>query len=398
MTGSNKMMSANRQLSLQRIISPILFVLVTISLATFIYLFGPLKVFAFFGIDAMTPYFADLRQIAAAVDAEDRGLKPWLENPGDPWDRPLNYPVIWIWLFRRIANWGDPVLIFGMAQLVAFFGLGLWLSCQKEGYLAFLLCLSPPILLAIERGSTNILVFLLMLFGVWRASIPGGVALGLATALKFFPAAAMGIVAFRANYRFLIGVALVAPLIVWAFIQLPRIYDLFPSSPERLFGVKSFSRGLYALFGPGRIPRAATSAYAVYSVFFVMTCLIWHIFRPNFEELFKAFCVLGKVPKRFALAFLATFVGMFLTASNQIYMLLFFSPILVVLLKVVQFNGNRLALIILIMGLAIFFLPLFPYWGKLISPAVFAYAILVTPILIEASRIEFAAKRSITLA
>jgi len=365
-------------------ISPILFVLVITSLATLIYLFGRSKVFALFGIGAMTPYFADLRQIAAAVDAEDRGLKPWLENPGDPWHRPLNYPVIWIWLFRLIANWGDPVLFFGIAQLVAFFGLGLWLSRQKEGYLAFLLCISPPILIAIERGSTNIFVFLLMLFGVWRASVLGGAALGFATALKFFPAAAIGIVALKANYRFAVGVALVAPLIVWAFMQLPRIYDLFPSGPVGLFGVNSLSRGLYALFGPGLIPRGASSAYTVYSVFFVMTYFIWRIFRSNFKQLFRTFSVLGGGPKRFALAFLVTFVAMFLIASNQIYMLLFFTPVLVVLLKVVHFNGDRLALILLIIGLAIFSLPLFPYWETLISPVVFVYAILVAPILIEA--------------
>ena len=256
-------MLANRQFSLQRILLPTLFVLVVIAFATSIFLFGRSKVFALFGIGAMTPYFADLRQIAAAVDAEDRGLKPWLENPGDPWHRPLNYPVIWISLFRLIAKWGDPVLILGMAQLAALFGLGLWLSRQKEGYLAFLLCLSPPILLAIERGSTNILVFLLMLAGVWRAAMPGGVALGLAAALKFFPAVGIVIVALRANYKFLVGVALAAPLIVWAFMQLPRIYDLFPSGPIGLFGIKSFSLFLDALFGPERIP-----VYTAYADFF----------------------------------------------------------------------------------------------------------------------------------
>ena len=219
----------NHRFSLRRILFPALFVFVVIAFATSIYLFGRSKSFALFGVGTMTPYFADLRIIAGAVDSEDRGLKPWLENPGDPWHRVLNYPVIWISFFRLIAKWGDPVLIFGMAQLVALLGLGLWLSRQKEGYLAVLFALSPPILLAIERGSNDIFVFLLMLAGVWSVDMLGGIALGLATGLKFFPAVAIvSAVALTTSYRFLFGVALTSPLIVWAFIQLPTALLLVP--------------------------------------------------------------------------------------------------------------------------------------------------------------------------
>src|SRR5215475_2130607 len=107
-------MLANRQFSLQRALFPALFVLVVIGFAASIYLFGRSQVFHLFGVRAMWPYFADLRAFTGAVYSEDLGLKPWLENPGDPWQRPFNYPVIWISLFRLIARWGDPVLIFGM--------------------------------------------------------------------------------------------------------------------------------------------------------------------------------------------------------------------------------------------------------------------------------------------
>ena len=89
-----------------------------------------------------------------------------------------DYPTIWFSLFRLIAKWGDPVFIFGMAQLVALLGVGLWLSRQKEGYLAVLLVLSPPILLGIERGNSDIAIFLLMIAGVWRAALFGGVFFG----------------------------------------------------------------------------------------------------------------------------------------------------------------------------------------------------------------------------
>ena len=115
-----------------------------------------------------------------------------------------------------------------------------------------------------------------------------------------------------------------------------------------------------------------------------MTCLVWYIFRPKFRKLIRTFSELGEIPNRFALAFLATFVAIFLTASNQIYMLLFFTPVLVVLSKVVHFNHNRVALAFLVCGFAIFFLPVLPYWEILINPAVFLYVVWVAPILIEA--------------
>ena len=111
---------------------------------------------------------------------------------------------------------------------------------------------------------------------------------------------------------------------------------------------------------------------------------MWHIFRVKYEKLLQTIFSFGPVFHKVALVFLATFVGIFLTGSNYPYRLIFLTPVFWVLSKVIQFNRDPNALILLIFGLVIFFLPLFPHWETLINPAVVIYLILVTPILIEA--------------
>jgi hypothetical protein len=55
-----------------------------------------MKTWTLLQVPAMYPPFADLRTVQGALTSIARGFDPQITNPGDPWSRPMNYPMVWI--------------------------------------------------------------------------------------------------------------------------------------------------------------------------------------------------------------------------------------------------------------------------------------------------------------
>ena len=119
-------------------------------------LLGWLDGFNKFHVPAMTPVFADIRTIPGAWESVLAGLDPRVDNPGDPWNRPFNYPEIWLFIFKPLAWVGDPVLLFGTAQALILALAGFIFTRRRHGWLAVLVFFAPPSLLLMERGNTEI--------------------------------------------------------------------------------------------------------------------------------------------------------------------------------------------------------------------------------------------------
>lgn len=121
---------------------------------------------------AMTPPFADLIGITGSVDCMRAGLDPYSNIQCDPWGRLYNYPRIWLTIFdfldfdRRVTN---PL---GIALSFAFIlAISSVFMIRRHGHSIFvlLLILSPPVLLLLERGNSDIIVFVLVVFAVFLA-------------------------------------------------------------------------------------------------------------------------------------------------------------------------------------------------------------------------------------
>lgn len=138
------------------------------------------------------PHFADLRTITHGAESIAQGFDPMIANPGDPMAKPMNYPRIWQSLYALGLNAGHTT-VFGVAlALCLLTGVCLLLANASRAalVLVFAAVLSPAILLGVERGNIDQLMFLLLalsVFVVRRSHLLAGAAVFAAFLLKLFP-------------------------------------------------------------------------------------------------------------------------------------------------------------------------------------------------------------------
>lgn len=158
---------------------------------------GPQQMWKLWQIPVMPLSFADVRTITGGAETYGMGLDPLVVNPGDPWGRIMNYPRVWQWLYFAGVDSGSSVY-FGVG-LAVLFVLGILLHTppapDKPTVLALLAGIfSPAVLLGIERGNTDLLMYFLLSVAIysldrdrWRGRTVAIVAMLAAFVLKLFP-------------------------------------------------------------------------------------------------------------------------------------------------------------------------------------------------------------------
>lgn len=121
------------------------------------------------GIRTISPSFPDTRGITAGLESFAEGKDPLVENPQDPWKRPLNYPRVWLQLSHFGINQSHTDFL-GHA-LTAFFLLGVLVFppkdlCATNVGLMLVATFSPAVLLGVERGNIDLLMFFLLAVGI----------------------------------------------------------------------------------------------------------------------------------------------------------------------------------------------------------------------------------------
>jgi hypothetical protein len=149
---------------------------------------GWLDAWSKLGLPSLVPYFADLRTIQGAIFSESAGFNPQQMNPGDPWDRIMNYPLVWLDL-AKILRLSDEshFLVFGLVLIVCFLLATAELLRRYPSFLLLLLLFSGSSLLAVERGNNDLFVFVLVFVSlvlprVWQPFI-----IFFAVGLKAYP-------------------------------------------------------------------------------------------------------------------------------------------------------------------------------------------------------------------
>ncbi len=115
-------------------------------------------------VPKMFPPFADMRVITSGSECIRLGYDVIIENPCDPWKRPLNYPRIW----SLPASWGldqSHTVFLGILCGLLFFIFTL-VIIERLNYIealiyALILC-SPSVMLAVERGNNDLIIFTLL--------------------------------------------------------------------------------------------------------------------------------------------------------------------------------------------------------------------------------------------
>ena len=157
-----------------------------------------------FGVSTRDVAWLDLKVITSAAQTAAEGGNPYVANPHDPTGRPLNYPSPWLWFFRgNLTPGAHAAVALGFAA-AAFGTLLLWMKSfgWRAGAFVGLLVISPSLLLAVERGNTDLPIFALTGLSLlaldsnrrWLALV-GVLGLLLACLLKLFPVVALVMVA-----------------------------------------------------------------------------------------------------------------------------------------------------------------------------------------------------------
>lgn len=162
---------------------------------------GNLGVWQRLGVYHLRPAFADMRFLLCAIETERAGHDSYQMTECDPWKRVMNYPRLWLSLsvFGLQARHTVPVgvgvaLIFYLSLLVLVGPL----SLREGAYYGFLVC-SPAVMLGVERGNVDLLIFGLLVLttllfqrlgtrSIWPYAV-----IMLCSFLKFYPIFAMAV-------------------------------------------------------------------------------------------------------------------------------------------------------------------------------------------------------------
>jgi hypothetical protein len=223
------------------------------------------------GVPHLSPAFLDMHTITSGWECTRRGLAVVPVNPCDPRGRPMNYPRLWMApAFLGIDQGASFAL--GVAAVVLFLACALLVAGRLhpvEGTVYTAALCSPAVMLGVERGNVDLVVFVLLALAllVFRRS-PAGRAVGhglllFAAMLKLFPAFGWGPM-LRQRPRFaIVGLAGAALIFaVYVGVTLDDIREIRRVSPRS----DGYSYGLGPLADldrPGWAPRSAFEAAAV---------------------------------------------------------------------------------------------------------------------------------------
>ena len=150
-------------------------------------------------IPVMTPRFADLRMLTSTADCVRKGSWTILSQTCDIYGREYNYPTIWVRAFAFLGLGETSTEAVGIISGILLIALFVFLA----GFIAFRKCswfhlcfvcasaVSPPVLLLLERGNTEIYIIILITgaaLSFRRKPMLSAVLSSIAVGLKIFPA------------------------------------------------------------------------------------------------------------------------------------------------------------------------------------------------------------------
>jgi Glycosyltransferase family 87 len=195
-----------------------------------------------FGVPGGTGlYFLDLRFFTSAWECVRDGRDVIPANPCDPQARVFNYPRVWLVPAPLGLDQEDTVRL-GKLLVLAFFGSAFALigrASVVDGLVWAAALVSPAVMLGVERGNPDLVIFCLVVWGVillQRASVVARVGahalLLLAAVLKLYPVLGWGPLLRQPRRWAIAGVGALAGVFgVYALIErddLRRIRETVP--------------------------------------------------------------------------------------------------------------------------------------------------------------------------
>jgi hypothetical protein len=149
---------------------------------------GWTRTWEFLGVPSMYPEFADLRSVQAGISALSMGLNPQLTNPTDPWNRTMNYPLIWV-IFASKISLSNELIFLIFCYIVNALSILVFFLIMKKSKTLFSVFIfsSGAVLLILERGNNDLIVFLLLFASIYQSRIKTKIILIFCIILKLYP-------------------------------------------------------------------------------------------------------------------------------------------------------------------------------------------------------------------
>lgn len=225
---------------------------------------GGVDLWPWLGVPSGPSTFFDARNVMAALECRRMGLDPLIENPCDPWGRPVVYPRTWLLLRFLGLDQSDTTMV-AVVAILLFIGAYLWVLGRLtlgEGALAALAICSPAAMLAVERANMDLVVFAILVAAIAAWARPGYVrtvaspALVLLAALaKVYPVFGLaGFLASRERRPMLTAVGCGAIFLVWAVVTRDDLIALAERAPQGeyySYGARILLSRAFRLIAPG---------------------------------------------------------------------------------------------------------------------------------------------------
>jgi len=277
----------------------------------------------FWNIPTIQPAFIDLRMLTAGSESHALGYNPDLENPRDPFGRPFNLPALWHLFFyfdldQSDTGWLASILIGAFLAGLALFS---WNLPLPASLLVLLAAISPPVMLALERGNVELLIFFLFALALSLRSEAAGALLALGAMLKIFPIFGLtALLRLPKNLFFRWSAGAVIAFVLYAAMTLENFRRIFGNT-EKGFDLSygALTLGLYALqAGASRPAYIAVTVVSFLSVFGLLVLALDLVYRRGGG--------LSALEARQLDAFrlgAGIYLGTFLLGSNWDYRLMF---------------------------------------------------------------------------
>ena len=220
-------------------------------------------------------------------------------------------------------------------------------------------------LLMLERGNVDGIVFFLVLSSVLSKNYLSGFILGLAISLKIFPILILPFYFFfnKLNKKFFIGFAITIPLIIWGFLQLDIILALTRADLFYMcFGIHSVSSLLFGIAKEIDFLQINQYYLIVYIdliliIFFIILSIIFNFFFK--DDLLKILENLKKNKKNLMLfiLFSTLIILIFFVFSSFAYRIIFLLPSALICLKNLENFSSKKKLFYLTLATSPFLAP-----------------------------------------
>ncbi len=326
--------------------------------------------FNLLGVPTMQPSFADLRLITSASECFQ--TEGWTMNSAscDPWGRPFNYPSLWVKIFAVLGVTQVNTNFIGSIEIVILSLSFFYWICRfrysamtKEGSSfpwLFILCflLSPPILLLMERGNIDSLLFASMTLAAEllrrQSVVSAGVLVAFLGSLKLYPFGgilSILVVTQSKQKRILI-------LIVSLISGLLLIGELRFISDRSLTSWNSLSYGIFLLpfifFQKFGIPDSRFAAISLGLFILIFVTVFCKIVFSKYLDQVTALIRKNSEFEKYFIMFGVTFVTTYLMGTSYDYRLVITFPLFMTFYFSCQLRSEKLL---------VFFSALFVMYG-----------------------------------